>query len=204
MSLDKATYTLLILIFCLFAACKEENYTPKPKGYFKIDLPEKSYKKYIPSDCPFQFEIPDYTHIERDTTFFNEKTEYPCWMNIAIEKPGGKIHLSYRPVDNIDTLAKLIDDAHKLTFKHAVKADFIDEIKVKNQHNAEGILYHIGGNAASNLQFYVSDNQEHFLRGSLYFPVQPNEDSLAPVIDFVREDILHLLETLEWKSATKR
>lgn len=202
MNLNKAFYILSLV--SLFIACKEETYTPKPKGYFKINLPEKNYKQFIPADCPFQFEIPEYSHIERDTTFFNERSKYPCWMNLEFDNPGGKIHISYRPVDNIDTLAKLIDDAHKLTFKHSIKADYIDEIKVKNQHNAQGILYQIGGNAASNLQFYVSDNESHFVRGSLYFPVQPNEDSLAPVIDFVKADILHLLETMEWKSANER
>lgn len=195
--LKSIIYLFPLLIFLI--SCEGESYTPKPKGYFKIELPEKSYHLYDPSDCPFKFELPDYSQVVRDSTFFKDPAAYPCWMNIDFKKPGGKIHLSYRPVDNTDTLARLIEDAHKLTFKHSVKADYIDEMEIKNDKNVSGVLYQIGGNAASNLQFYVSDNQNHFIRGALYFPVEPNEDSLAPAIDFIRADIINMLNTMEWK-----
>ncbi|MEX2589637.1 MAG: hypothetical protein WD334_05475, partial [Chitinophagales bacterium] len=171
---------VITAFFLALSACQETSYTPKPKGYFKIDLPEKKYRLFNPSDCPFQFEVPHYSKVVRDTTFFNEATAYPCWMNIDFKSQGGKIHLSYRPVDNRDTLRKLIDDSHKLTFKHSIKADYIDEMQIHNKrNNVSGILYQVGGNAASNIQFYVSDDSAHFIRGALYFPVEPNEDSLA-------------------------
>ena len=62
-----------------------------------------------------------------------------------------------------------------------------------------GVLYEIKGNAASSVQFYATDSTKHFLRGALYFNTVPNKDSLAPAIQFVEEDIIHLIETLSWK-----
>jgi gliding motility-associated lipoprotein GldD len=62
-----------------------------------------------------------------------------------------------------------------------------------------GIFYDLKGNTASAVQFYVTDSTKHYLRGSLYFEAEPNADSLAPVIEFFREDVIHLIETLKWK-----
>jgi hypothetical protein len=36
------------------------------------------------------------------------------------------------------------------------------------------------------------------MRGALYFDVAMNPDSIAPVFDFVRKDILHIIETFQW------
>ena len=99
-----------------------------------------------------------------------------------------------------DNLSLLTEDAHRLAYKHSVKADAIEE-KLWNNPDKEvyGIIYNIKGNAASSVQFFLTDSIRHYLRGSLYFYSQPDKDSLAPVIDFFREDIIHLVETLEWK-----
>lgn len=190
---------LLILIFFL-AGCGEDNYTPKPKGYFRIDLPEKQYQKYVSDVCPFSFEYPVYATIVMDTLFFGEKPENPCWMNIRFKNLGGTIYLSYKVINEDNTLGSLIEDAYKLTFKHTVKAEYIDESTISTPNNVSGIFYEVGGNAASNVQFYLTDSLNHFLRGALYFRSTPNEDSLAPVINFVKDDMLHLVDTFEWEN----
>jgi gliding motility-associated lipoprotein GldD len=61
------------------------------------------------------------------------------------------------------------------------------------------MLFDIKGDAASPLQFLATDSARHFLRGSLYFYARPNRDSLAPVIDYIKTDVVHLIETLEWR-----
>lgn len=108
--------------------------------------------------------------------------------------------MSYTAIDAANPLDKLIRDSYKLTFKHTVKADYIDETNVsgKNPH-VNGILYDVGGNAASAVQFYITDSSRHFLRGSLYFYASPNADSIAPAVDYFRKDVEHLIETLKWK-----
>jgi gliding motility-associated lipoprotein GldD len=192
------------LFFSFVAAflfsCEEEVYTPKPRAYFRIDLPAKKYELFNPPDCPFSFEYPSYARIHRDTVFFDENVTDQCWFNIDFETLGGIIHVSYKPITREQTLYKLREDAHKLTFKHTIRADYIDEQQFKNIYGCSGIIYDVGGNAASNVQFFITDSSRHYLRGALYFSTVPNADSLLPVIRFVREDMVRLIETFRWKS----
>ena len=184
---------MVILVILSFICCKR-HYTPKPAGYLRIDFPEKEYQLYN-STCPFSFEYPVYSKITDDTSRIAE----PCWINIEFPHFGAKIHISYKTVNkNLNTY---IEDSRTLAYKHTVKADAINEtLYSNNETKVYGLLYDIKGDAASNVQFYVTDSTKHFLRGSLYFNVQPNADSLAPVINFVKDDIIHLVETLKWKN----
>lgn len=190
---------LLLLVITFLPSCEDPIYTPKPKGYFRIELPDKAYQRFVAPDCPYSFEYPVYSSIERHNTFFGEDITDSCWLDIRIPKLTGDIHLSYKPITQQNSLEKLIEDAHKMAYKHTLKADYIDESLISTPNGIGGILYELGGNSASNIQFYVTDSTKHFLRGSLYFGATPNQDSLAPVIQFVRADMLHLIETLRWE-----
>jgi gliding motility-associated lipoprotein GldD len=92
-----------------------------------------------------------------------------------------------------------LEDAHKMSFKHSKKANFIDEVAITNQYGVSGLIYDVGGDAASNIQFYLTDTSRHYIRGALYFNNEPNTDSMAPVIQFVRKDLDHFFETFQWK-----
>jgi gliding motility-associated lipoprotein GldD len=110
----------------------------------------------------------------------------------------GKIHLSYKTINH--NLSKYIADSRTLAYKHIIKADDILEHPfIDRKNKVMGIMYEIKGNAASPFQFFATDSTKHFLRGSMYFNVYPNKDSLAPVFDFVQPDIKHLIETIKWK-----
>ncbi|MEN8157026.1 MAG: gliding motility lipoprotein GldD [Bacteroidota bacterium] len=189
LSLLKAT--LLLLMISLLAC--DRSQTPKPAGYMRIDTPPKAYMVY--DDQPFyRFEIPVYSRVERDSLRRME----PGWINVAVPGLNGKIHLSYKPIS--DNLATYITDCRRLAYKHTVKADGIEETPfVHRQQNRFGMIYDLSGNVASGVQFFVTDSTTHFLRGSLYFNCPPNQDSLKPLVDFLREDIIHLIETTEWK-----
>ena len=60
-------------------------------------------------------------------------------------------------------------------------------------------FFKVVGNAASQLQFFLTDSIHHFMIGSLYFYSRPNYDSLLPALDYIEKDVIHLMETLEWK-----
>lgn len=183
---------LTLSTLCLFFSCTQ-TYTPKPRGYFRIDFPEKAYQKFD-STCPFTFEYPKYGRIERD---MNQNAE-PCWINVSFPKYKSKIHLSYKQIKG--TSDQFVEDSHELAYKHVRKADAIDELLVDfPEKKVYGIIYDIRGNAASSIQFYLTDSIKHFLRGSLYFETQPNKDSLAPAIDFFKKDVEQLINTLNWK-----
>jgi gliding motility-associated lipoprotein GldD len=111
----------------------------------------------------------------------------------------GTINLTYKEITKENNLNKLIEDAHKMSFKHSKKANYIDEVLISNKNGVGGLLYNVGGDAASNIQFFLTDTNHHYIRGALYFNNEPNTDSMAPVIDFVKKDLDHFLETFKWK-----
>jgi len=187
-------YLLVLSLILVLASCGEEVTMPKPRDYFRIDLPEKSYQVYE-SDCPYSFEYPVYSRIENIAESGGEK----CRANIDFGKLHAKIHLTYKDLNN--NVGTYLEDSRKLSYKHAVKASAIDEYVISApQRNVYGLIYEVGGNTASAIQFHVTDSTKHFLRGSLYFYASPNADSLAPVVSFLTKDIEHLIETFEWKA----
>lgn len=182
----------LVLLSILILGCEDEVYTPKPKGYFRIDLPEKTYVQYE-KNCPFTFETPKYSII----TYYKNQPE-PCWFNIDYPKFQARLHLSYKKVEN--NLRDYTEDSRSFTQKHIVKAtDIRENIVIDDSLKVYGIVYEIDGNVASSIQFHLTDSTKHFIRGSLYFNTKPNADSLAPVLDFIKKDIYHMVETFKWK-----
>lgn len=187
------------LIFSFIAVSCQEHYTPKQNGYFRIDFPkEKNYQAYANPLCPFTFEYPGYGLIQKDTSEAND-LNHPCWFNIIIPEHKAKIYLTYTAIDAANNLDKLIKDSYTLTFKHSIKADYIDETLVNPKPGVSGVLYDVGGNSASAVQFYLTDSTRHFLRGSLYFYSAPNVDSLEPGIRYFRGEMEHIINTLAWK-----
>jgi gliding motility-associated lipoprotein GldD len=183
---------LFMVIAVMIGSCSDA-YTPKPRGYFRIEFPEHKYKAFN-ENALFGFEIPTYSDIVPDST----KMAEPNWYDIVFKSMKGEIYLSYKPVKG--DLSKYIEDSRTLVYKHTIKADDILEHPfLDNENKVFGVLYEIKGNAASPFQFFATDSLKHFLRGSLYFNVYPNKDSLAPVFDFIHEDIMHLIETIKWK-----
>ena len=181
-----------LLILLLMASCKQ-SYTPKPTGYLKVAYPEKTYRLYNDQEF-FQFEIPAYARVVIDEGPRGEKG----WINVDIPQLNGTIHMSYKPVN--DQLNALITDSRELVYKHTVKAHGIEETPfIERDQKRFGMVYDLKGDVASAVQFFITDSTDHFLRGSLYFNCRPNRDSLNPVIDFLREDIIHLIETTQWK-----
>lgn len=184
-------HILIICILPAIAGC-QRTYTPKPEGYLRIDFPDKEYR-LSDTTYPYAFEYPVYSNIVPDTDIYSE----PYWVNIDFPELNGKIHISYKRIRN--NLDRFTEDSRTLAYKHTIKADAIREtVYANDSSHVFGILYEIKGNAASSLQFFVTDSTGNFLRGSLYFNVQPNKDSLAPVISFFRDDIIHLMETVRW------
>ena len=192
MNLTRSIRLFLLLIVFQSLSC-DRSFPPKPEGYARIDYPEKAFKLYT-EDEHYQFEIPVYAYVEPDSS----RGAQPGWFNLAIPALNGKIHLSYKQVNG--NLGEYIADSRTLVYKHTVKADGIEETPfIQRDHRRFGMVYDLKGNVASAVQFFITDSTNHFLRGSLYFNSAPNRDSLNPVIDFLREDIIHMIETTEWK-----
>lgn len=211
-------YFLSLILLC---SCHSDDFTPKPRGYFRIDLPEKSYQKYE-TGCPFTFEFHKLARININP----DKIQEPCWVNIEYPRFNATLHLSYKKISDAglpdslnkktlrmnpsdensgqpsrdSILLKYIEDSRSLVYKHTVKAtDIIEDLISDDSSRVYGLLYSLEGNAASSMQFYLTDSTNHFVRGALYFNVATNVDSLFPVIRYIQDDILHFVNTFEWK-----
>ena len=186
----------LFIVYCLLLFSCQQNYTPKPHTYYRIDFPEKEYRMYD-DNCPFTFEYPVYGTLVPDTRPSSE----PCWMNINFPKYKGTIYLTYMAIDDNKIFDQLIENEWNMVYsKIAQKASAVNERLYNNpEENVYGMMYNIEGNAASQALFFVTDSVRNWLRGSLYFNARPNHDSLAPVVVFFREDIIALMETVRWK-----
>ena len=182
----------------MFLSCNSD-YVPKPRGYFQIDFPEHKYRVFDRPGFPYTFEYPVYGEVVQDTTFFENKPENPFWINIDFTRFNGKIYISYKQI-GLNNFEKLKEDAYKLTYKHTYKATSIEDSLIYTPHGVTGVFFKVGGNAATGKQFFVTDSTKHFLRGALYFDTTPNEDSLSTVSKFLEQDMLHLINTFQWKS----
>ncbi|MBV5312549.1 MAG: gliding motility lipoprotein GldD [Prolixibacteraceae bacterium] len=185
-------YLFFVLFLLIHVSCKKE-YVPKPRGFFRIEFQKKAYHQLYSATFPYRFEIPEYSQIVPD----DELRAEPFWVNLKIPAHKAELHISYKKVN--DNLAKLTEDSRTLAYKHSIKADAINErVFVNPEKKVYGTIYLIDGNAASPLQFYLTDSTKNFLRGALYIREVPNIDSIRPVIDFLTPDVIHLIETTEW------
>lgn len=188
---------LVICILLLCLSCGQDS-VPKPQAYLRLEFPEANYKK-LEEDLPFTFEKNDLvSHI--DVKSIPGDTEsYGVTLRYSSLK--GSIYLTYKSIeDKKEGLVNLLRDAQKFTQEHARKADGISEqLFIDKDRKAYGMLYEVGGNAASQSQFYVTDSTKHFLTGSLYFYAKPNYDSIYPAAKYLEKDIKHIMETISWK-----
>lgn len=188
-------FTMLILVFIATSCINEEEYyNPKPRGYFRIDLPSPDYQNFDTA-FPFGFEYSKYAFITPHESYDAE----PYWIDINYPTLAATIYISHKVVKN--NLYDYTEDARSFANKHIPKANDLFELIVHDpQSRVFGKIYHINGSGvASTCQFWVTDSVQNFVRGSVYFNMMPNNDSLAPVIDFLRNDVLHMMNTFEWK-----
>lgn len=187
------SHIVLLIMAILFLYACNESYTPRPRGYFRIDLPEHEYRSFD-STFPYTFEYPVYSNLSPDPF----SPDQPYWLNINFPRFQGRIHLSYKEVNG--NLAEYLEDSRQFVMKHIPKASAInDSLLYDPENDIYGLIYQIEGmGAASPCQFFITDSIDHFVRGALYFEVSPNNDSLSPVIDFIRHDIEHLLGSFRW------
>jgi gliding motility-associated lipoprotein GldD len=183
------SFSLLLLFSC------SSDYLPKPKGYNRIDLPEFSYIA-LEGNYPYAFEHSKHVTIEKDSFNLQENN----WINLSYPEFGAKIHFTYfRLEPKTKDLKMVLNDAVNLTAKHQIKAYGIEESIMITPKGYTGVVAELSGEVPTQFQFFVTDSTRHFLRGALYFNTALKNDSLAPVIEYIKVDMAHLMNTLEFR-----
>lgn len=184
------TVGMLILWSC------EQDYVPKPKGYNRFILPAHEYQ-LLPDTFPYQFEYSKHARLLKDTSWISDK----YWVEIYYPQIKANVHVTYKEVNNLDSLKEYLNDAYFLTAKHQIKAYAIDEAISKTPSGKTVVFAELEGEVPSQFQFFTTDSTENFLRGALYFNTQVQNDSLKPAIEYVKVDIVHMMNTLEWSNS---
>lgn len=192
----KAASRIVVFIIVLlgFAACQTE-YQPKPKGYNRLILPEPTFQS-TPDSLPYFFEYSTFAELKKDTSQVSEKD----WVEIWYPSLHATVHITYKKLDgSLDVLKEYLNDAYTLTAKHQIKAYAIEESISQTPSGKTAVIAEIDGEVPSQFQFTVTDSTQNFLRGALYFNVKVQNDSLRPAIDYVKKDVMHMINSLSWK-----
>ena len=186
---------LLLLFAFLFIACGSD-YLPKPKGYNRIDLPEASYQP-TPDTLPYFFEYSKHAKLLRDSSWITER----YWINLFYPEMEAAIQITYKPVTD-SIIREYLSDSYRLTSQHNVKAYAIEESIIELPSGLYASFTELEGEVPTQAQFHITDEDstDHFLRGALYFRTATKNDSLAPVIDYLKQDMIHLLMSLKWQN----
>ncbi|WP_066222066.1 gliding motility lipoprotein GldD [Formosa haliotis] len=193
----KKSYFIPVFILFVLAMSCGETPTPKPKAYLRLSYPEAQYST-VNLDVPFTFQKNNFSNhvgLKKMPGLDN------YGVNIEYSNLKGTIYLTYKSInEDSKNLIEYIKDAQNFTQKHTIKADEIaEQVYINNERKVYGMFYEVGGNAASQSQFYVTDSVKHFLTGSLYFYAKPNYDSIFPAAKYLEKDIKHIMETVNWK-----
>jgi gliding motility-associated lipoprotein GldD len=183
-----------ILVLLLLTACNRD-YLPKPLGYNRLELPEPAYRS-LPDSLPYTFEYSQHARLLADTSWLREK----FWVEIYYPELKANVHITYKRINhNKQLLKEFLNDAYTLTAKHQIKAYAINEVITKTPSGKTAVIAELEGEVPSQFQFTVTDSTDNFLRGALYFNTKVANDSLAPAIEYMKKDIMHIINTLEWK-----
>jgi gliding motility-associated lipoprotein GldD len=190
---------LLLTTSLFFSSCnnEEDSFIPKPYGYFRIELPKPSYTK-LEGDFPYSFEHSKYAKVTQNTSQNAEK----YWITLKYEPISvAEIHITYKEIKNEPKLfMEYVNDAHKITFNeiNTARSSAIDQLI--DSKNGNGIVYTFSeGEVPTVFNYWVSDSATHFLRAAMYVPTSSQNDSLAPILKYTKDDMMHMLETFEWK-----
>lgn len=186
---------ITVIFFCLILFGCSSDYLPKPKGFNRIDLPAAEYLA-LPDTFPYSFEYSKHAKVLRDSSWIAEK----YWITLFYPEMGASLQITYKPVTD-SIIREYLGDSYKLTSQHNVKAYAIEESILELPSGLFASYTELEGQVPTQVQFHVTDedSSDHFMRGALYFRTATKNDSLAPVINYLKKDVIHLLTSLEWR-----
>jgi gliding motility-associated lipoprotein GldD len=188
------TSVFLLGIASLFLLSCERDYLPKPKGHNRIILPDPQYVS-LADTFPYVFEYSKHAVLYPDTSWLSE----PYWIDLYYPYFDATVQITYKPINADSTVEEYLNDSFRLTSKHNIKAYSIEDKVLVLKSGNVATVSELEGDVPSQFQFHITDSVKHFVRGSLYFKTSTKNDSLRPSIDFIKNDVIHMLNSLQWK-----
>ncbi len=195
-------YLALLLVLCLCASCGDTVVlSPKPRAYPRVDYPEKNYVVEEFGDCPFQAEIPDYGKLTKVEKFNGQIASNDCWYDVSFPELNATLYLSYVPITSYKQFEDFRSDTYTIVQQINRNSTGMMEIPFSKGDGVGGIVFDFEGPAASPYQFFITDSLHRNLRGALYINAEVRPDSLAPIINFLEDDVKHFINTFQWKES---
>ena len=191
---------VILIGMMAFLACRQEAARiPRPRAYPRVHYPVRQIQSFSLDQCPMTFQYPDYMTVIRRDRFSDDDTMHPCWFDLDAGVFGATLHCSYSDISGEQTFDALVSDAFRIADKINQRANYMDEVRVANEHGVSGLLMEFSGSAASPLHFFLTDSTAHFLKASLYFQSKYQADSLAPVMAYLRQDLALIINTMTFE-----
>ena len=184
---------IIISILCV-ASCQDEHNTPRPRAYPRVEYPKHELQEFTNSDCPFTFQYPKYAEVRM-------KEDHPCWFDLYMPAFNARVYCSYLPVNTRADFDDMVKDTYTIAGKINEKSNYMEESRIRNENGVGGLQLKFTGPAASPLHFFLTDTTQHFFKASLYFEAKVKPDSLAPIIEFVEEDVNKMIQSFDWKKS---
>jgi gliding motility-associated lipoprotein GldD len=186
---------VIFIISFIIYACKDEIPVPKPPTYLRTELPEHTYR-IVSNDCPYELKLAE---IYNYKPCIFEKSNF-CMQQIDLGPLNGSLFLYYLNISSKDSLPSIINYANDKVDEHKIKADKIDFRQlIDKDKRVFGTFFELKGNVATNFQFYLTDSINHFVRGEVLLNCPPNYDSLRPTLEYLKLDLLELVQNFKWK-----
>lgn len=185
----KYIFLLSTFVMCMMS-CKEQHTVPKPRAYPRVEFPVRAYTLYSAQGCLFSFEYPSYAEIMMK--------DQACWFDLYMKPFNAKLHCSYIPIDHKEKFDDLVRDAFVIADKINERSNYMEQAIIGNDHGVNGLMFSWTGPAASPVHFFLTDTTTHFFTAALYFNSSVKPDSLAPITEFIREDINHMISSFQW------
>ena len=189
----------IFVIFIVLFGC-ENYFLPKQSAYLRLDYPKPEYKLIDDKDFPFFFEA---------NTRLSEISDIDINLRsidfiINYNQLNAQINFQYKNVNSNEKLNAYILDLKMTIETHSTMAN---SVKIKDyslkEKNIFGRIFDLSGDVASPYQFYLTDSTNNIISGLVYFNIKPNYDSILPAINYIENDIIHLIESFNWKNYNK-
>jgi len=185
---------VLLFFVLIVSSCGKKATTPKPRGLYRIDIPQAHYTDFTSEELPYAFEVSQLVTIELPSPDLSQN-----WINLVYESLNAKIYCTYQKIKK-DELSLLDEECRELVLRSIKWADEINEQAYESpEMNVYATLFFIEGETSSPVQFMLTDSANHFFRGALYYQCPLNADSLNPVTDYLRNDVIRLIRSFYWK-----
>ncbi|MCS7297482.1 MAG: hypothetical protein RMK19_05300 [Bacteroidia bacterium] len=123
-----------------------------------------------------------------------------CWFDLYFPELDAYWHITAHDLQTLHkTPQKALETYRKLIYKHAIRATDIQEKFIRGP-GGKGFFYEIYGEAPTHALLFYTDSLRYALMIASYFKVAGAEDSLAPIIDRMKYELLRIYPTITWKA----